>query len=87
MYLINKDETEHTGQVGVTVHRTLYLFFSLLSFLIILILILHPCRNPMFGKCTRSDAGTSFQPVTVSESNTRISSASRTWPVRQRARV
>lgn len=24
MYLINKDETEHTGQVGITVHRPPY---------------------------------------------------------------
>lgn len=30
----------------------------------------------MCGKCTRSDAGTSSQLVTVSESNMRISSAS-----------
>lgn len=82
MYLINKDDTEHTGQVGV---RRTGLFirsaYSTSSFHILLPLIFCPCRNPMCGKCTKSDAGTSSQPVTVSESNTRISSARFPSPV------
>lgn len=76
MYLINKDETEHTGQVS---NCFLYCFKT--SFFIsfsssfqtasscshVLCFRSHTC-----GRCTKSVAGTFSLLETVSESNTRI---------------
>lgn len=74
MYLINKDETEHTGQV----------FPIILSLSLALVcwwfcVMKDAClslsfRSRTFGKCTRNVAGNSFPPATVSGNNTRTSS-------------
>lgn len=79
MYLINKDETEHTGQVSVIMHKSLSF---LLAYIFLFPFSSHfVSRNPMCGKCTKRDAGTSSRLVTVSESNMRINSARFRLPV------
>lgn len=71
MYLINKDETEHTGQVSNCFLFLKQPFSSSLqttsSCSRVLCFRSHTC-----GRCTKSAAGTFTLLETVSESNTRI---------------
>lgn len=88
MYLINKDETEHTGQVSLDCFATGVLFYYQDSYWLItksapFSFCVHTpssscsyilCfRSHTCGRCTRSVAGTSSLLETVSESNMRIS--------------
>lgn len=87
MYLINKDETEHTGQVSLKCFVQFYyqdfLWLTIHSLCLSesglkLCPLLNCCscvicfRSHMCGKCTRSVAGTSSPLETVSESNMKI---------------
>ena len=90
MYLINKDETEHTGQVSLDCFAAVVLLSGfLLTKSTPFSICVHPpsssCsyilwfRSRTCGRCTRSVAGTSSLLETVSESNMRISFPS--WQV------
>jgi len=72
MYLINKDETEHTGQVRHVTMLTAHHINNEVCFKH----IGYACvfdRNHMCGRCTKRDAGISSLLETASENNMKTS--------------